>query len=204
MTVNRKITGFCAFLMLVLSSNGMAQSAEEFVKEIQQTFAAYTTYQASFIQSGSGMSGTAGKFIYKKNNKMRIEMPKMTLISDGVTVWNVNKKDSKVVISRYNEKDASLFSIPDLIEKYPANCTPALEKTGKGYILTLTPKDKKQNFKLAKLNCNAGKTVTSIQITDLSGNKITITLSEPKTNKKIDDAQFSFSPKEGIKIIDLR
>jgi outer membrane lipoprotein-sorting protein len=135
---------------------------------------------------------------------MRIEMPKLTLITDGTTVWNINKRENKVVISKYNEKDASLFSLPNLIEKYPGICRSKLEKTGNEYKLTLVPNDKKLNFKTADLICNSAKIITALHITDLSGNMLTIKLSQVKLNKAINDAQFNYSAKEGMKVIDLR
>jgi outer membrane lipoprotein-sorting protein len=196
--------GLVLCCLLMLTGSSQAQNADSFIKELQNAFKSYETFQASFIQTGSALSGSAGTFFYKKQNKMRIEMPKLTLITDGTTVWNINKRENKAVISKYNEKDASLFSLPNLIEKYPGICRSKLEKTGNEYKLTLVPNDKKLNFKTADLICNSAKIITALHITDLSGNMLTIKLSQVKLNKAINDAQFNYSAKEGMKVIDLR
>jgi chaperone LolA len=200
----QKIMLFCTMFFCFAAPAIYAQSADSFIKELQTAFKSYQTFQASFIQSGVGLSGSAGTFYFKAPNKMRIEMPTLTLITDGTTVWNVNKKENKVVISKYNEKDASLFSLPNLIEKYPAVCQSTLEKTDKEYKLTLTPKDKKLNFKSAVLLYTANKTISALNITNTAGNTLSISLSQLKPNKGINDSQFNFTPKEGMKVIDLR
>ncbi len=202
--INTKRIFVITLVVLFTQLSVSAQSAEAFTKELQAMFRGYKTLQTSFIQSGNIMTGSAGKLFYKKDKKMRLELPNITIISDGVSVWNINKKEKKVIISKFKTKDASLLSLPDLIEKYPAISKCELLKTDKGYSLTLIPNGKNEAFKTAKLICDLNKTLTGIQIQNSSGNSMSVTLSQTKIDKEISDSQFSYSPKEGMKVIDLR
>ncbi len=204
--MNRRImkSFILAVLLILASASIAAQTTESFVKELQSTFRGYKTLQTSFIQSGNIMTGSAGKLYYKKDKKIRIELPNITIISDGVSVWNINKKENKVIISKFTGKEASLLSLPDLIEKYPAISKFTLEKTDKGYSLTLVPNEKNPSIKSAKLTCDANKSLTGIQIQNASGSSMDVRLSQTKINKEISDVLFSYTPKESVKVVDLR
>ena len=50
-----------------------------------------------------------GKFLFKKENQLRLELKNLIIVSDGKTNWNYNKKQNKVIITNYDENDPPQF-----------------------------------------------------------------------------------------------
>lgn len=203
-TTKRSALVLYVIIALLFCPYTKGQDAQGFVKSLQSNFDSYETLSASFTQSSANGQGASGKFYFKKQNSMRIELAQMNIITDGKTVWNYNKRENKVIISNYKEKDASLFSIPKMISTYPASCDISLETKDKNKVVVLKPLNKKLGFKQAKLFCADAKSINEVQITDLSDNSMTIVLSGVKINSAIDSSMFTFTIKDGIKVVDLR
>ena len=88
-----------SLLVLFYSIVGFAQSAESVLKSLQNKFDSISDLSADVNQKSNGKSSLSGKLFFKKENKLRMEFGNQTIIADGTTSWNYNKKDKKVIIS---------------------------------------------------------------------------------------------------------
>ena len=199
-------------IYLFLSAALYAQSASDILNKVQNKFRAINNFSATFSQiykQTQEQSGTkvTGKILYEKKNKFNIELNAISIISDGESIWNYNKKSNRVVISNH-EKDPSSFSLEMFIFDYPPMCDTKLildENVKNGEeLLELIPKDKKLQFKIIRILVNYDGMISRLEVTDNMDIKYIFQFNNIKYNQDIPDSKFTFSPPKGIKIIDLR
>lgn len=193
-------------LLLLFNINlNFNDASEKLLKNLQDKFEKVIALSADFKQSTNGKAILNGKFFFKKEDKMRIELKNSTLVSDGATNWSFNQKENKVIISKNDEKNASPFSIRRVVFDYPKECMVTSEMNNGTEILVLTPnKDSYIGYSLIKIWMNKENLINRIVLKDKADNLIQIDFSKYKVNQKISDSKFSFIPPEGSKVIDLR
>jgi len=193
--------------LFALSIN--AQTVNSIVQKIQIKFASVSDLKADFTQKIiSSMSDSPitlnGKFYFKKDDKIRIEISDRTILSDGITIWNHDQKANKVIISHYNN-DYTNFSLPVIINSYPDICEKQLVESQSGLsIIKLTPIDDQLNFKSALISIDKNDMIEKVEITDFNDMRFLFKLDSIEVNNKLSDQFFSFEPSEGVEIIDLR
>ena len=173
------------------------------VEKLQEKFESINYLQADFNQSAGSQNSLIGKFYFKKENNYRIELSSNTIISDGFSIWNIDKKRKKVIISNLDE-DPLAFSLSDYIYNYPAKCEVTEETTSDGYVLNLSGKNTDLNFKTAKLSVNQDYLIEKISVTDFGGNTFVLKFSNIKINDAINNLLFIYKDDGNEKIIDLR
>jgi len=173
------------------------------VEKLQEKFESINYLQADFNQSAGSQNSLIGKFYFKKENNYRIELPNNTIISDGFSIWNVDKKRKKVIISNLDE-DPLAFSLSDYIYNYPAKCEVTEETSSDGFVLTLSGINTDLNFKTAKLKVNQDYLIEKISVTDFGGNTFVLKFSNIKINDAINNSLFIYKDDGDEKIIDLR
>jgi chaperone LolA len=200
------------FIWLFLSAALYAQSATDILNKVQNKFRAINNFSASFSQiykQPQGQPGTkvSGKILYEKKNKFNVELNTISIVSDGETIWNYNKKSNRVVISNH-EKDPTSFSLEMFIFDYPPMCDTKLikdENVKNGdKLLELIPKNQKLQFKIIRILVNSDGMISNLEITDYMDIQYIFQFSNIKFNQDISDSKFTFSPPKGIQIIDLR
>lgn len=191
------------FIMMIFSLNYLS-SGEELLKKLQDKFEKINDLTAEFKQSTNEKAAINGKFFFKKKDMLRVELKKSILISNGVTNWNFNQKENKVIISK-NEDNASPLSLKKVIYDYPRECSISSEIIEREEILILTPnKNSSIGYSLVKIWVNNENLIKQIVMKDKADNQIRIDFTNYRINQKIPDSKFSFSPPEGSKVIDLR
>lgn len=178
-------------------------SDNDLLRSIQSKYNSINTLSVNFTKSSGSQTDFSGKLYLKKENKLRIELKNNTIITDGETFWNYNKKENKVIINNYDAEEPSELSLNNFIQVYPARSSVSSGEEGNYKTLTLQPKDAGLNFNKAKLYINKDNLVEKVVINSNSGES-TITLTGYKLNPDISDSKFTYSPAEGIKVIDLR
>lgn len=174
-----------------------------YLKSLQNKFNSIEDFTANVNQSIDGKSTLSGKIFFKKENNIRVEFGNSTIISNGITSWNFNKKENKVIITDY-EEDESLFSINFLVHQFPAQCTLNGEKDGNFRKLTLTPKSRATNLGEVTIWINKDDLIEKLQTKDASSGVIEINFSNIRLNQNLPTSNFQFTPPQGSKIIDLR
>lgn len=199
----------CAFLA---SSLLYPQSANQVIKKLQNKFNSISNFTANFSQSyfstqGQDQGKTSGKFTYKRKNKFIVDLKNQTIVSDGQTIWNSDKRFNRVVVSNLSD-DPTSFSLERFVFDYPPLCKikivtdDALSK-GDEYI-ELTPKDQDMEFKYMKIWLTADGMISKLEVLDLGDIRYAFQFTDLKIDQDISDARFIFYPSKGMKIIDLR
>lgn len=193
------------YLFIVLFTiNLFAQNTgEEYLKSLQNKFNSIKDLTANVDQMINGKSSLSVKIFFKKENNIRLEFGNSTIVSDGISSWNYNKKENKVIISDY-EEDGSLFSINFLVYQFPAQCTLKGEQDGSFRKLILTPKSRASNLGEVTLWINKEDLIEKVQTNDSASRLIELKFSNMKTNRNLSNSNFQFFPPQGSKVIDLR
>jgi chaperone LolA len=192
------------FIILFFVPFVSAQNNNLLLKKVQDKYSTISSFSADFIQYAPNSKKISGKFYYKKENNIKIETGSSTIVSNGLTNWNYNKKQNKVIISAYDDSDASMFSFNKLIFDFPSKSK--VETDGnENNVLILTPDENSElNFAQARIWVSNNHLIKKIEITGKNNSHIIIELSNYKLNQNFSDSQFSFIPPEGSRIIDLR
>lgn len=188
-----------------------AQSPAEMIKKIQSKFNSINNFTANFSQNffnkdGNEQGKANGKFTYKKKNKFVVELKNQTIVSDGETIWNFDKKFNRVVVS-YLSDDPTSFSLEKFVFDYPPLCKAKIVKDNSDsndFILELTPKDNDLQFKLVRIWKNTENLISKMELVDVGDMKYAFTFSDIKVNQSIADQVFTFNAPKGTKVIDLR
>jgi outer membrane lipoprotein-sorting protein len=174
------------------------------LKAVQQKFISTNTFKVTFKEAEGSKSSFSGTLYYQKENKIKIELKDLTIATDGVTTWNLNKKGKKVMLSKYKASDISLISLPTIILKTPASCTVSESYEGNHKKLLLIPNKSSVGFKKAEFWVNSENLISKFKITDAQNNDVSFALSNYQLNIQLDKSFFTYQPIEGIKTIDLR
>jgi chaperone LolA len=198
--------------LFCITSIVYSQSANQLIKKLQNKFNSITNFTATFSQNSSTTQGqdqgkTSGNFTYKKKNKFVVELKNQTIVSDGQTIWNSDKRFNRVVISNLSD-DPTSFSLERFVFDYPPLCKIKIAKDdalskGDEYI-ELTPKDQDMEFKYVKIWLTTDGMISKLEVLDLGDIRYAFQFNDLKINQDISEARFTFYPPKGIKIIDLR
>ncbi|MBS4034804.1 MAG: outer membrane lipoprotein carrier protein LolA [Ignavibacterium sp.] len=199
---NKKIILIISILLITTSLNAQ-NNAEAYLKSLQYKFNTIQDFTANVNQSIDGKSVLSGKIFFKKENNFRIEFGNLTIVSDGITSWNFNKKENKVIITDY-EEDGSLFSINFLVYQFPSQCTLAGEPDGHLRKLTLTPKARTSNLGEVNLWINKDDLIEKLQTNDPTSGLMELNFLNIELNQNLPISKFQFTPPQGSRIIDLR
>ena len=193
-----------SLIILFYSTVSFAQSAESVLKSLQNKFDSITDLSADVTQKSNGKSSLSGKLFFKKDNNLRLELGNQTIIADGTTSWNYNKKDKKVIISNYDENGAGLLSINYLVYDYPKDCDLSLSSEGSKTVLILKPKSKKNSLGEVKLVISKDNLIEKTFITNQSAGTMEVNFSNFKLNQNLSDSKFTFTAPEGTTVVDIR
>lgn len=193
-----------SLIILFYSTVSFTQSAESVLKSLQSKFDSITDLSADVTQKSNGKSSLSGKLFFKKENNLRLELGNQTIIADGTTSWNYNKKDKKVIISNYDENGAGLLSINYLVYDYPKDCDLSLSSEGSKTVLILKPKSKKNSLGEVKLVISKDNLIEKTYITNQSAGTMEVNFSNYKLNQNLSDSKFTFTAPEGTTVVDIR
>lgn len=198
-------------IILMTFTSAYSQDSQEIIRKVQSTYENINDAKAVFTQtlksSGGKASSSSGTIYIKKTNKYRIEAGGQIIITDGQTSWSYSPKKKQVIIDNYKD-DSNTFSPNKFLFNYPENFYSDLdgeENVGgfECYVIKLTPR--------------SGGSVKSAKIwidkTDYLIRKINIVTSESSSTYSlknisldagVNSSKFSFTPPDGVEVIDLR
>ncbi|MDP3148993.1 MAG: outer membrane lipoprotein carrier protein LolA [Ignavibacteria bacterium] len=193
------------FLSFLLIATLFSQGKDvPLLKAMQNNFSSMNDFSVDFSQEINGRIVMSGKLTYKKENMLRLELKNLVITSNGVTNWNYSKKEKKVIISSYDEADASLFSPKKFVFDYPNQCkVKEIKEEGKN-VIVLIPGSSAQDFKQAKVYPTDDNILEKVIVTGNDGRVLTFHFSNFRGNQNFDKEKFSFQIPQGTKIIDLR
>ncbi len=188
-----------------------SQDAQEIIKNVQSKYNSTKDAQATYSQSvkySSGSTQSSSGIIYiQKEDKYRIESKNETIVTDGVTSWSYSKKKKQVVIDNY-KNDGNTFSPNKFLFNYPENFYSDLDgsETISGsdcYVLKLSPRHK-GSVKSAKIWVDKEENLIRKITINSSESSTTYSLKKITLDAGLASSKFTFSPPEGVEVIDLR
>ncbi len=202
----------CILILFLAFSVTEGQSPKEILKRIQNKFTSINNFSAGFNQTiftGGTANGikSSGKFLYKKKNKFIVDLKKQSIYSDGETVWNIDAKFNRVVVSSLRD-DPTTFSLEKFVFDYPPLCRAKIikdETTKPGeYLLELTPKDNDLQFKSIKIWSSPESFISKMELIDIADMKYIFEFTDLVFNQDLADNKFIFYPPKGMQVIDIR
>lgn len=162
---------------------------------------------ASYTLKVGGVSETGT--ISVKGKRFAIVSSSRSVWYDGSSLWTLDPEEKEVTLTAPTAADVASVNPYLLVSNYKAEYTARLVKgTVKGtYNIQLTPKNRQNYVKSATLCIRASNYMpVRMDVTDRSGNKTVIVVSNVKTGVRLADSVFRFTPKNhpGVKLIDLR
>lgn len=198
-------------ILLIAYSASYSQDAQEIIKKVQTKYENITDAKATFTQTLKGSGGKAnsssGVIYIKKASKYRIEAGGQIIITDGQTSWAYSPKRKQVVIDSYKD-DGNSFSPNKFLFNYPENFYSDLEgEENIGgvdcYVIKLSPRNG-GSVKSAKIWIDKNEDlIRKINIVTTESTN-TYSLKDISLDAGISSSKFSFTPPEGVEVIDLR
>jgi outer membrane lipoprotein carrier protein len=208
------ITAVISILLFASLNNTYPQdniTAQQIIQNVQNVYSGITDAKASFTQtikySNSKATSSTGTLYIKKENKYRIETGSQTIVTDGITSWSYSPKKKQVVIDNYKET-GNTFSPNKYLFQYPENFYSDLEGTetlggSDVYVLKLKPRESGY-VKSAQLWVDKNEwLIKKISIVS-DESTTTFTVKNIHLNVGLSDSQFTFTPPEGVEVIDMR
>jgi len=195
---------FITIIFVFATTTFSQNDAVKVLNDLQKKFDTIKDLSVDFTQSGNGKNKLAGMLVFKKENMLRIDTKNFIIVTDGTTSWNYNKKQNKVIISNYDENDPGVFSIKELVYELPAESDIELSNENGQNVLTLTPNSYNYSFDSAKLWLNEDNLISKVVLNDAAIGIVKVKFSNYQLNQNLKDSEFSFTPPEGSRIIDIR
>ena len=186
-------------------------NAQQLAKLLEQQMLAGSAVSMKFkIKGGDQVSVTADM----NSKKVRIESNSMTIVSDGQTVWNYQKKNNQVTIDALGNGRGSALSNPRDLFLFATHYTPSLVSSkGNNHVLALVPNQKVQSILQSaggvnKLTFTLGLAKEKVTIksatAESKGQNIETGGLTVKSLKSVKASEFTFATPKGAKVIDLR
>ena len=195
---------FITIIFVFATTTFSQNDAVKVLNDLQTKFDTIKDLSVEFTQTGNGKNKLTGMLVFKKENKLRIDTKNFIIVTDGITSWNYNKKQNKVIISKYDENDPGVFSINELVYELPAESDIELSNENGQNVLTLTPNSYNYSFDSAKLWLNEDNLISKVVLNDAAIGIVKVKFSNYQLNQNLKDSEFSFTPPEGSRIIDIR
>jgi outer membrane lipoprotein carrier protein len=194
------------FAVVIFSSIGLfAQNdaeAKKILDGVSAKFKAFKTVQGTFnvkIENKQGKKvGSKTGSIFMKGGKYKITEKSTEIISDGVTQWRYEPAANEVTISKVDGSNATITPQKMFSNFYDKDFLYKLngEKTLNGkkvQEIEMTPTDKRKNFfKVYVYIDKITQTIASTKVLENTGNVVTYSITNMKTDLPIDDKVFIF------------
>ncbi len=198
-------------IIALLSVCTVARTATQDAAQIMQKSASALLKSggvtASYTLKVGGASETGT--ISVKGKRFAIVSSSRSVWYDGSSLWTLDPEEKEVTLTAPTAADVASVNPYLLVSNYKTEYTARLVKgTVKGtYNIQLTPKNRQNYVKSATLCIRASNYMpVRMDVTDRSGDKTVIVVSNVKTGVRLADSVFRFTPKNhpGVKLIDLR
>ena len=192
---------------------GFAETIDEIVNKVQETYDNAQDLEATFIQESfikmmNKVEKSEGKVYIKKPGKMRWDYKKpkkQEIVIEGGIIWIYQPEQRQVMKAPFSNDPRNrtpvsfLYGVGRLKDDFEIK----LSKGSSNYIMALTPKGAKGNIEKIFLEVDSNDyTIQSFSLFDIYGNKTTITFKDIKVNKGLKDSLFHFKVPEGVRVIE--
>ena len=199
-------------VLLSLSFVAPAFAADTAQDQLKRFVDGVQTLQADFTQvqsddKGQQLSLTTGHMWLSRPGKFRwaYQTPyKQLMVCDGRKIWFYDPDLSQVTV---RPVDATLRGTPADLLSQKATLTDGFNLEdggidGGSHLIRLKPKSQDSDFKAIELWLSADGAPLRMKFLDQLGGNTDVSFTQIVSNKKIDDAQFRFTPPKGVEVVD--
>lgn len=203
------------FLFLFFSlTNAKDPSAEEIIKNVQKKVENVPLIFAEFEQSfewsiAEETQKYEGKIYIGNNENFRIQTPEQLIVSDGKSVWTIDKINKQVIIDHLDKSQDS-FLPSQLFVRFHKNYKATIEKSEMVmskdcYHLVLLPKNTDVYIQRLEVWVEKETWLTKkVSYLDANDNVTTYLIRNLELRKKIEKKLFQYTPEVGLEVIDMR
>jgi outer membrane lipoprotein carrier protein len=202
-----------AVFVLSIGQTAAAQDADAVFQRLRDKYQTIQSLRAEFTQTMTsaytdGESSFAGQLVLE-GDKYRVETGSEVLIVTDTETYVYRPNEKQVLINDVVEDDNS-FSPSDFLlnydERFDVSSVETVTIGGtRHYKLRLTPKKADSFFQEATLWVrNSDTIITRVEVLDVNDTKMVFSLKNIQLNPRIDAKTFSFTPPQGVEVIDLR
>jgi outer membrane lipoprotein carrier protein len=202
-----------ALFGLAVSGPAAAQSDAVTLSDVQAAYDALDGLRASFTQLvSSDFAGDTTRIegtVLLSGNRYRVQTPDQTVVTDGETTWIYSPADSQVVVNDAGS-DATQVTPETFLtasaDRYRITASSSVSRAGAPHVrLSVTATDSTSRFGEATLWVRrSDRVVTRMRAADRNGSTLDLRLDDIDVNPALADSSFTFSPPEGIEVVDLR
>jgi outer membrane lipoprotein carrier protein len=196
---------------------GEAAGLAETVGRVERTCKGVQDLSAKFVQTATNRSlgqvqEASGLFLLKRPGKMRWEYQKpdeRLFVTDGKTLWAYSPPEKQVIVQEVTQAFTSRTPVSflagdcDLGREFDVSAVDHAGTRGSGVaILDLKPKRPEGGIARVLLEVSLkAYTIEKTTLFDTYGNTTAVAFSALKLNGGLSDAQFTFVPPAGVKVV---
>lgn len=206
------VSTLAAALALISSISGSVHQkgdVREIVRQVKNVYAATTSAEVSFVQTGNGTNMT-GRLMYASGDRYRLELSKQTIISDGKKTWTVFADRNQVVVNRA-AKGSDRLTPEQILTSFPGSYATSLTGSstvnGKStWIVKCVPGTGPRIADVTEATLYIDKATSRFHRIDVKSESlgtVSIRITSANYTPRIDNGSFSFTPPSGMKVIDL-
>lgn len=201
------------FVTLFVASLPVQAQEPPSLEAIQTRYDQLNGLRATFTQvTASEFADDSTRFkgqVLLSGNKYRVEGPGQTVVTNSETTWIYSPADSQVVINDANANAGTVTPQTFLTasaKTYDVTSTRTGRRDGAPHdLLSLTATADTARFREATLWVRrSDRIVTRFRALDRNGSTLDLRLHDIAVNPSFNGTPFTFSPPEGVEVVDLR
>jgi len=202
-------------LLFCASTALFAAKVDKIISKVQKKYQSTKTIRIDFKETSRfSLTGTETQIdatlLMEGKDKFRLESEDQVLVNNGETFWRYNKLDSQVLVdyAKKNDQEVMLNEfLFDLKDHYFGQVIDELKgEKSKKYLIKLTPKPTEQSIFTTVKIWVQDKTweIDRLVYRDYNDNETEYVIERTAFNPDLNESVFTFTPPEGIQVIDLR
>lgn len=207
------LSAVLALLIFFLPYRVEGITGAEVIEKVQEKLEEHKTFSARFEKQFywailDKKRSRQGKIYMHRPARFRVEVEDGDLVvADGQAIWAYVKKNFQVVVSPYSGELKTPWEVLfDYAENYAPIAIEEVKLDGRSsYLISLKPEI--ANSRIAQMKIWVDRKrwfLLKVEQLEANDNVTTYILKDHKTNKKLDDTLFQFTPPEGVEVIDRR
>jgi chaperone LolA len=193
-----------------ISNSSYAQSADDILKNVQKKYNSYKSVCSEFKQTfywelANETQIVNGNMCVKDGTQFRIETNDQDIISDGETIWTINKLNNQIIIKNASANAKNNPFLRLYIKRYQDNYLAEKNKAlDDGFSLTLKSRSEDEFYPLIYLHIRKNYTLKKIKQIDINNNSTTYEILSITDNVQLSPEKFRVQNIEDYEAIDLR
>jgi outer membrane lipoprotein-sorting protein len=179
------------------------------VKKVKSTYATSPNGTIRFEQT-NGSGTTSGTLTYGSGDRYRLELGKLTNVSNGEKVWSYNADRKQVVISKPAQGSGKLTP-SEILTAFPGDYTTELvgEQKVNGravWVVRCTPGSGRKVGDVGKATLYVDKSTYRFQQVDIESpslGSVKVRILSASYGGSIPESRFTFTAPAGVRVVDL-